>query len=177
MLFSEDRGALRDTTIVLAFIAEYFASFGITRVEIDADALYVAVREMHRQFPYPGGEDGASPFKKAANFICYFVASNPVATPLPPDVLRHAPADRIEGRTNAVIALLIAIESLHLATLTWEDGSTHTLTERIELSRHSFVDIVDALTAVSPVASFKLVSVLLEQMAYKSNSTCQYPIA
>ena len=176
MLFHEDRGALRDTTTVLTFIAEYFSSFGRDRVEIDAGALYVAVREMHRNFPYPGGEDGASPFKKAANFVCFFVANNPVATPLPVEILGDPPSGRVEGRTNAVVALLIAIECLHLATVTWEDGSTHTLTKKIALSRHSFVDVADALTGVTPVTSFKLVSVLLEQMAYKSNPDCQYPI-
>lgn len=45
---------------------------------------------------------------------------------------------------------------------------------KIALSRHSYVDITDAFTGATPVTAFKLVTVLFEQMAYKTNPGCQY---
>ena len=119
----------------------------------------------------------ASPFKKAATFVCYFTAVNPVETLLPPEILGVLPQGQTaKARTTAVMALEIATESLHFATVQWENGETHPLRNAIQLSRHSFVDISDALTNATPVSSFKLVSVLFEQVSYKTNPSAQYPI-
>ena len=115
---------------------------------------------MRQDFPHADGIKQASPFKKAANFVCYWVAAKPI-TVVPP------PLENI----NEIFALMVAVESLHGATL----GEKKVLENRIQLSKHSLVDIVESLVAITPQSHFKLVSVMLEQMAYKSNPTCQYP--
>ena len=179
MLFldSNSLAAVGDTTRILTFISGYYRSLGILEnVDIDANALFSTVEAMHRDFPYPGGAGGASPFKKIAQFVCYFVATCPIKTPLPKKLLDSAEEHEQIGRTNAVVALMIAIESLNGATLTWEDSSQHVLKEKIYLSSHSFIDITDALTNATPSTAFKLVRVLFEQMAYKTNPDCQYPV-
>ena len=78
------------------------------------------------------------------------------------------------GNVNEHFALMLAIKSLHGATL-GDGASQKVLTNPIELSQHSLVDIIDALSHATPQNHFKLVSVLLEQIAYKTNPTCQYP--
>ena len=176
MFFSPDQGPEDDALRVYAFVSQYYRDLGIEFVDVNVPALTTLVRAIHRNFPYPGGEEGASAFKKAAQFVCYFAAYKPVATLLPSEIIARTEGDDGTARTNAALALVIAIESLKDATLTWNDGSEHVLLNRIELSRHSFVDITDALTNITPVTAFKLVSVLLEQMAYKTNPDCQYPI-
>ena len=178
MLFGDlsEEGVDQDIVTVLTFITAYCAQLGVPHHQIDVPKVRAVVHGMRHDFPYDGGVEHASPFKKAANFVCYFVAAKPVATPLPvdavgPDLLQ------IDNYINAHLALTIAIDSLDGATVTWQcDGSEHVLRHRIQLSRHSFVDIVDALSSATPVSAFKLVSVLLEQMAYKTNPDCQYPI-
>lgn len=102
------------------------------------------------------------------------MAVKPISTPLP-EALFGPHLTAIDNHANAYIALLLAVESLHEARLEWCDGSIHVLENRIEFSRHSLIDIVDALSTATPSTSFKLVSVLLEQMAYKTNPRCQYP--
>ena len=178
MLFSDlsEAGVDQDIATVLTFITGYCAQFRVPDHQIDVQKVREIVHGMRHDFPHDGGVEPASPFKKAANFVCYFVAARPVATPLPGDV---ADPDllRIDNYINALLALTIAIESLDGATVTWQcDGSEHVLRHRIRLSRHSLVDIVDALSTATPVSAFKLVSVLLEQMVYKTNPDCQYPI-
>ena len=154
-----------DAARVLTFIAQFYAGVGQRSIDVDADQLFSLLRGMYADCPYPGGEDGASAFKKVANFVVYFTAGNPVRTALPPEILGDLPTSVTPiARSNAVLALLIAIASLHGATIKWES------------SRHSFVDIADALTNATPVTSFKLVAVLFEQMAYKTNPDCQYPV-
>ena len=166
-----------DAARVLTFIAQFYDGVGQRSIDVDADQLFSLLRGMYADFPYPGGEDGASAFKKVANFVVYFTAGNPVRTALPPEILGDLPTSVTPiARSNAVLALLIAIASLHGATIKWESGAEHTLVKKIELSRHSFVDIADALTNATPVTSFKLVAVLFEQMAYKTNPDCQYPV-
>ena len=71
---------------------------------------------------------------------------------------------------------MVAIRSLRGATLDGHaNGSQRILSNGIQLSRHSLVDITESLVNVTPLTHFKLVSVLLEQMAYKTNPECQYP--
>jgi hypothetical protein len=43
----------------------------------------------------------------------------------------------------------------------------------IKLSTHSYIDIIQALSSVTPVVSFHLVAVLLEQLIYKENPNLQ----
>ena len=176
MLFSEDGRSPGEVATILAFVAQFYRSVGVEEyVEVEAAAVGSMVRDMHVDFPYPGGSSQASPFKKVAQFVCYFTAIKPVKTPLPPEYLGHLAHQDPVARTNAVLALVIAIESLHGATLTWSDESTHRLKNKIRLSQHSFIDIADALTNATPAVSFKLVAVLFEQTAYKDNPDCQYP--
>lgn len=176
MLFADlsDDGVYADVANVLTFITSYFAQFGVENPVVDAQAIDSVVRGMRQNFPHAAGMDQASPFKKAANFACWFVAQKPIGTQLPIDFLSGELSH--SKYTNAVLALSIAIEALHGATLKWRcDGSEHVLENEIKLSKHSFVDIVEALAEGSPLTNFKLVSVLLEQMAYKTNPDCQYP--
>ncbi len=171
MLFATDDDGSTDVNTILTFVAGIYTQFGMP-AGVDLAGVQVCVRGMRQDFP--GGLDKASPFKRAANFVCNFVARRPVSTPLPEDQFGpHLTA--IDNHANAFIALQLAVESLHEARLEWCDGSIHVLENRIEFSRHSLIDIVDALSTATPSTSFKLVSVLLEQMAYKTNPHCQYP--
>jgi hypothetical protein len=49
-----------------------------------------------------------------------------------------------------------------------------TLDNRIVISDHSFIDIVEAISSVTPLDGKKLVAVLLEQMCYRTNPECEY---
>lgn len=176
MLFS-DEGPRADAIRLCAFISQYYKSLGHEEhVEISFDSLITLVRKIRETFPYQGGYGNASPFKKVGQFVCYFVAQRPISTSLPSGMLIDLGRQEPIARTNAIVALIIAIESLHNATVTWEDGTNHRLENIIDLSKHSFVDIADALTNIVPRDHFKLVSVLFEQMAYKTNPHCQYSI-
>lgn len=130
------------------------------------------------RFPIQAANTAQARSRRSLHYVTYFAARKPVITPLPSDILGAAltvEAGAIQARTNAWLALEIAMESLYCATVQWEDGTRHHLTKRISLSKHSFLDIVDAFTNIKPDSSFKLVSVLFEQMAYKTNPGCQYP--
>ena len=179
VLFSQN-GQSDDVRNVLAFIAQYYQDLGVEGyIDIDAPALSAAIRQMYEGFPYSGGPENASPFKKISQFVCYFMALKPIGTPLPDWALGDLGHQNHVARSNAVVALVIAIKSLEGATLQWHNGESRTVTLKnpIRLSKHSFIDIADALTIITPSTSFKLVSVLFEQMAYKTNPDCQYPIS
>ncbi len=166
MLFrdaSED-GAKDDYRIVVAYLAGFDAQYPEVRTNLDLDGIMGVMRGMRQDFPHTGGILAASPFKLAANFACNWVARKPVL--MDPEPFPHV---------NGTLALEIARDSLHGATIERSDGTVKVLSNRIELSRHSLMDIAEALNSTSPVVGFKLVSVLFEQMAYKNNPDCQYP--
>ena len=66
MFFSEDGRSPDEATTILAFVAEYYRGVGVEEyVEVDAAAVGSMVRDMHLDFPHPGGSSQASPFKQA----------------------------------------------------------------------------------------------------------------
>ena len=167
VLFSDQsaEGAQQDLVSIYGLLTGFCAQYPDTSFDIDHNGIHGVVFGMRQDFPYPGGLLGASPFKKAANFVCHWIAAAPLtASPAPTENL------------NAAFALIVACRSLRGAELFGDDEAPpRKLTKAVELSDHSFWDIADALSSATPVEAFKLVTVLLEQMAYKTNQECQYP--
>lgn len=162
-------GAKRDEVTILSmwtgFSAQLPDKYAIHEFEIAP-----IVHGMRTDFPYENGEfEKASPFKKAANFTCYWVAASPI-------VRYQATPTRIpDSEINATFAFTVSMRSLHGAKLLGRVGEQpRVLSNPIELSEHSYLDIIDALRVITPRDSFNLVSVLYEQLAYKSNPDCQY---
>ena len=173
MLFVQD-----ELANILGFVSRFYTTLGVRRVSVDVDALEAALEAMREHLGgQPGGVEGASPFRKAAAFLCHFIEAKPIGTPLPlASTFGAALAERlgVAADPNTVLALRIAMESLHGAILEREDGKTFQLERRLDLSTHSYIDVVDALTDATR-DHFKYVAVLLEQLAYKTNPRCQYP--
>ena len=69
---------LFDTASVLAFINDFTVGLDIEHVQINTWAIEAVVKGMKFDFPHIDGLEKASPFKKAANFLCYFVAEAPI---------------------------------------------------------------------------------------------------
>lgn len=168
MLFEDASasGAELDLRIIYALVTGFCDGYPNCSHDLDTGKVMGVVHGMRQDFAYKDGLDNASPFKKAANFVCNWIAAKPLT--LAPAPLEHL---------NETFALMVAITSLYGATLGEPGSSAKFLSNPIQLSRHSLVDIIEAFTNITPVAHFKLVSVLLEQMAYKTNPDCQYPNA
>ena len=149
---------------------------GIEGVDINSTTISTCIRTAQEDIHYPstGGLHGASAFKKIATFVAYFVSLRPVKYKFPEKNIGSA-LSNIQNHQNAIMALEIAIDSLHGAEINRDDGD-FVLENRIVLSKHSYIDIVDAIAQVTPQYGWKLVAVLLEQMAYRHNSSCSYPL-
>jgi hypothetical protein len=173
MMFSDysAAGIHQDLLSLYAYIDGFAESLG-TKASIDSRKCPGIMQAMREQFPCKDGLPGASAFKKVANFVAYFVAERPIVTPFNSTLVGPDLA-RIENHQNAMVALNFAIDALHGAVIDRVDGPC-TLNNKIQLSIHSYVDIVDAISGATPSTSFKLLTVLFEQLAYKSNPDCQY---
>ena len=166
---------LFDTASVLAFINDFTVGLDIEHVQINTWAIEAVVKGMKFDFPHIDGLEKASPFKKAANFLCYFVAEAPILDSFPADKIGSTIAG-LPNHQNALVGFMFVCKALHGATLERQQEIV-TLDNKIRVSKHSLEDIIDALTTVSPSQSLKLVSVLLEQLVYKTNLNCQYRCA
>lgn len=160
---------------VLSAMDGFAEGFGIT-LDIDLQAVESVVRGMRHKFPARGGSEMASPFKKAANFLCYFVSEGPVKSPFAESIV-GANIARIDNHQNAVLGLYIAFEALHYATIWRRDGTVVVLENKISMSGHSYCDTVQACHRLTPVSHFHLVSVFLEQLCYRTNPDAAYPAA
>lgn len=163
-----------DVITVLAFINGLASNFcPANGISIDVQKIESIVRGIRSDFPHNDGLNESSAFKKVALFISYFVAERPILEPfkesnLDRDILK------INNYENSIIALLIGLFALHKAVI-FQNEQTVYLINPIELSKHSLIDLVDALANITPQNHFKLLTVLLEQLSYKTNTHCQYP--
>ena len=167
-----------DVINVLQFINDFTVTLGLQNVVIDANKIQAIIKSSKIDFPHKDGLEKASTFKKIAHFVCYFVSERPIAEAFSEDTV-GVKMVKIENHQNAIIALELAIAALENSTVLKRNSDTEettpfVITEPIKLSRHSYLDIVDALASSTPSTSYKLVTVLLEQIVYKSNPGCQY---
>lgn len=163
----------KDLVHTLQYINDYTKDLGIIDVDIDVNKVREIIAIAKEDGHYAaGGAEYASVFRKLASFASYFVAERPIINAFPVANIGED-LHRISNHQNAIIAFEIAIASLKDAAICRGDG-TFLLANEIKLSKHSYVDIVDALTGVTPLTGMKLVAVLLEQMAYRQNPECEY---
>jgi hypothetical protein len=164
---------LEDVIHVLSFINSFTGALGITAV-LDTALVERVVQSSKIDFPHNGGIEKASAFKQVANFVCYFVAERPILDPFPKAVIGEKLA-KIDNHQNAMLAFAIAEAALNQSTIEKKDG-TITVSNPIQYSQHSYIDIIDALSNITPGIHFGLVTVLFEQLVYKTNPTCQYQL-
>jgi len=165
----------------LASIAVYLNAFsnglglGKGALQINTEALMQVINCLSpNEFPHVDGLDKASPFKKAANFFVWFVCCKPIVNSLPAEIIGQK-LHSIENHQNVILAYHIAVDALHEATLQRCDGKSITLTNRIRVSEHFFVDFVEAFCVSVPSQNFKVASLLFEQLSYKVNPSASYP--
>lgn len=141
---------------------------------IDISKLRSILNGIRQDFPHKDGIDKASIFKKAATFMVYFIAEKPIQSEI--TGIKNIPAgiSASPNHINTLVAIFIAFESIYGALIHCEKEGDKKISNRITISQHSFIDIVDALSTATPSTHFKMASVLLEQLAYKSNPECQY---
>lgn len=164
-----------DLVSLLTYVDTYTKSIGINEVEVDVRRIQEIVAVMVQDGHYPpDGVKKASAFRKLAVFISFFVALKPIINAFALEKIGDD-LHKISNHQNAILALAIAIDSLQDAKIERDDGEC-LLTNPIKISRHSFVDIVDALTGVTPNSGVNLVAVLLEQMSYRQNPNCEFPL-
>src|SRR4051794_26270879 len=110
-----------DVTANLFSIAVYVNSFakalGLTELNVNpAGFRSVAAALARPDFPHREGLEKASPFKKAANFFVWFVASRPIQDELPLSLI--GPELRsIQNHQNVIFAYHMAIDCLTGAEL------------------------------------------------------------
>lgn len=162
-----------DMIHLFTYINEFTKSLGEKNITVDPDVCQSILMGMRQDFPHIDGLDKASAFKKTANFLTFFIAQRPILRPFSEPSIGSALA-KISNHQNVILALQLAIDSLHGAIIHSDDGDSLKLENRIQLSKHSYIDIVDALHDATNPTHYKMTAVLLEQLAYKSNPSCQY---
>jgi hypothetical protein len=163
-----------DLLNVLAAIDGFADGFGLSNLSIDVGQIEGVLRGMRHDFPAQGGIKMASPFKKAANFLCFFISERPVKNPFGQDSV-GADIAKISNHQNAMVGFHIAVDALHGAKIHRADGEI-TLEHRIRLSKHSYIDAIEALAVATPSSHFHLVSVFLEQLCYRTNPDASYKL-
>lgn len=163
-----------DLTCILAFLEGVGFNDSNKRMAIDISKLRSILNGIRQDFPHKDGIDKASIFKKVATFMVYFISDKPIQSDIAG--LQNIPEDIsvFPNHINTLVAIFIAFEALHGALIHCTNGTEKKLDHKIEISKHSFVDLVDALSTATPSTHFKMASVLLEQLAYKTNPECQY---
>lgn len=166
--------SIDDYNQILVLINEF--SIAMERpIAIDLNKLEAIIKGVYRDFPCKDGIENASIFKKAANFLCYFISERPI----PNEFNKGDILDELIGfnnHQNVILGLYIVSSALKCAVINKTDGSGPILVKNsIKLSTHSYIDIVEVLSKNhSPSTSFQYITILLEQLVYKENPGAQY---
>lgn len=164
----------QDLLSLLKYVNDFTKNIGEAAVEIDVDKCRSLLVMMRQDFPHRDGLEKASVFKKVAYFMCYFIGEAPILRPFSSANIGDEMAG-MRNHQNAIMALQLAVDSLQGALVGENTEAQNELAKRIELSPHSYRDIIDAIKAPTHNTHFKMLCVLLEQLAYKTNPDCQYP--
>ncbi len=156
-------------------IAQYIDSFcftvGMPYVDINTTALWGVLTSLAADFPYQHGAEKASPFKKVAAFTTNFVAAKPVLTPLPVETFKQ-----LAGFQNAIIAYQLSVDALHGAEINCQKrNKIFRLEKRIQISKHYWMDLMNALSDCTPLHHYELLALIYESLAYQWNSDAAYP--
>jgi hypothetical protein len=163
----------QDLVYVLQFINDWTKNLGIKDVEIDVSKIRSLIAGAQEDGHYAeGGVEHASVFRKLASFIAFFIAEKPIINAFPKENIGED-LSKLNNQQNAIMAFEIAKSSLPGSKIFGNEGEV-TINKPIKLSPHSYVDIIDALSGVTPSSGMKMVAVLLEQMTYRQNSDCEY---
>lgn len=165
MIFSDSRNT--DYFSIMALI-DSFAQKNGADISVNEDKLFSLLKRIN--VPCINGAKNASVFKKSSTFLCEFIGEQIVES------FKCNMSDelkKIPNNGSAIIGFYIVTTMLCRATV---QNGVKTIDNPIELSRHSYNDIIDALSVITLSRSFKLVTVLLEQLVYKSNPNLQYNI-
>lgn len=172
MIYNKD--TLQDVVHVLAYINDLSLELGLPEVLVSSGGITSVVEGCKRDFPHKDGIDQASAFKLVANFVCYFVAVCPIKSPFPSEVIGER-LSKVDNHQNAIVAFSLARSALHGSKI-YRGDRTFEVQNPIKISDHSYGDIIEALASATPSTHFKLVTVLFEQLVYKTNPECQYAI-
>lgn len=161
-----------DKVFLLSMIDSLTESLGANDVEIDEAAIDSIIFSYRNNFPHKDGVENASIFKKVSYFLCHFVAMRPIVTPFSIGVIEED-MTKIDNHQNAIVAFSIARELIKNSTIKRVDGDFE-IKKPLWVSKHSYLDIIQALSNVAASTHFQCVSVFFEQLAYKTNPECQY---
>lgn len=179
MIFNED--FQKDIVNICDYIQSFARSVGLKEVAISSIEFiesYEKLRFEPASFPCKGGVVESSVFKKAAAFIICFMKSGMLSDHT---VFKNSTLSEWlkEKNPNAIIALDIALDFIVGSVIHRNDGSDVVVKNCIQLSRHSYCDFVDMLTKTTLSMGgceghFMMMSLLLEQLTYKTNWDLQY---
>lgn len=159
-----------DVLNLCRYIDEFGVAVGVPYLDINIVAV-TGVVGSNAQFPWPGGTEHSSPFKKVAAFTANFVSQRPIMTAFPEEKF-----GKLYKCQNAIIAYALSIDALEGATINCEKRKkTIELKNRIKISHHFWSDLILALDAATPSQHFECISLIYESLAYKANPDAQYP--
>ena len=177
MIFNENFEV--DIVNIYDYINAYAKELGHEKVLISDDfkSAYKDLRDQPLAFPCKDGVQASSVFKKAAAFIICFI-ENPVIKDLT-QFNSKLPQELKEKNPNAILALDIALNFIVGSTIHRNSGGNRVVSNTIQLSKHSYIDFLDMLTKTKlklcdDDGHFMLLSLLLEQLTYKTNGHLQY---
>jgi len=155
-----------DFFTVMALI-DSFAEASGGKIKAKEDSLFALTKRIHIDFPCVDGLENANIFKKASVFLCEFIGEQ---------IIENIESDSFCDKITKIPSYESAIVGFHVVT-TLLNGATvgdSTIENPIELSQHSYIDIINALSSASINTSFRLIAVFLEQLVYKTNPKLQY---
>ena len=117
ILYHEGNDIVANLYSIAVYVNSFAKSLGLQELNVSGAAFQqVAAALIRPEFPHRDGVEKASPFKKAANFFVWFVATKPLLDELPTTIITPE-LKRIPNHQNSIFAYHMAVDCLHGAEL------------------------------------------------------------
>ncbi len=141
--------------------------------DIHYDKLKVLVNELYEEFPnLPISK--ASAFKKSAYFLMKFCSAKPITSNFPSfGKYNTLDLQKYNNFQNEIIAFDFVRFMLEKSVIKKVTGDT-ILDHKIQLSSHSYEDLIQTLGKLNGGNDYVFLSLLIEQMVYRVNPKASY---
>jgi len=144
--------------------------------KIQSQKLDIIINQMYDDNSPLGLLGKASAFKKSAYFLLIFCQSKPIQNNFPNfGYYNTLNLEKYYSYQNEMIAFDFIRFMLQNSTIKREDKKIPIkLSRKISLSSHSYEDLIQTLSKLDSKNDYVLLSLLIEQMAYRDNPSASY---
>src|ERR1700722_16845244 len=164
---------MEDIRVLKNHCEAIYHDFGIKNVEVDRSILWAVLATFPQILVRNAATPNPSLFKRASAITISFMIKSPMAVPFKTGTIPAHIRD-IANHQNAIGVFEYCRKALFGAVIYKTEKKADKLEHPIDLSLHSYCDVIHAIAQIKNDEPFHLLSLIYEMMTYRWNPNASY---